>query len=375
MASMHTLFPLLFPLSADQSCFDGFIKVKDKEFRLRIEVPKGKSLKNLRLYGDWQLQHYLQGYESLVKARLQSVPDVKTFLEELQNILQSTVNSSESSDASLVADDLNVFPQIMQDIDDVGWHRVTYVDSSFRKLQFICQDSAGRQHSLQVNIPLKYPQEAPDCSADLPESFVPQWSSKSSLTQLVQEFEQFTEKFNDLWLQFDEIDEKTVVIEPEKPRKSDVFRRIALGNNASIQMTLNPSHPRSYPDCRFLGASHVVTPLKEKLQTGILSWDETSTVLANMQKILILKFPEPSSQSRQEFSEECGICYTYRLESGIPDAVCENNQCSKPFHQSCLYEWLRSLPTGNHMMSKPGFNKASGDCPYCGKLITVQKPD
>ncbi|PIK60197.1 putative E3 ubiquitin-protein ligase FANCL-like [Apostichopus japonicus] len=295
MAAMHSLFPLMLPLDVYQLKYDGFIQVKDKEFRLRIEIPKDKSLKNLRLYGDWQLVHHLRGYEDLVKTRLQSVPDVTTFMIELQNILQSTIDSSKTPEAIIETLDTSVFPRLF-------------------KFHFTSTDSGKREHTLQVNI-----------------------SSKTSLKQLLQQFEEFIEQFNDLWFQLEEFDQRTVVIEPENPRKSDLSRRVFLGNHTSIQMTLDPSHPRMCPDCRFLGADHVVTPLR-KLNAALSNWDMTATVLNNIERVLNIKFPEPSSQTKQDLSDECGICYTYRLDIGIPDAVCDNTQCSRPYHKSCLYE-------------------------------------
>ncbi|TWW78489.1 E3 ubiquitin-protein ligase FANCL [Takifugu flavidus] len=67
------------------------------------------------------------------------------------------------------------------------------------------------------------------------------------------------------------------------------------------------------------------------------------------------------------FSTECGICYSYRLEDSIPDQVCNDPRCGQPFHQACLYEWLRGLPS-----SRQSFSVIFGDCPYCSKPITVK---
>lgn len=108
---------------------------------------------------------------------------------------------------------------------------------------------------------------------------------------------------------------------------------------------------------------------------------------------------------------ECGICYSYRLDSAIPDQVCNDPRCGQPFHQACLYEvntliyhsytllthhysshtifnehkrlgrgcfsltlstefillssqWLRGLPT-----SRQSFNIVFGECPYCSKVL------
>ena len=40
----------------------------------------------------------------------------------------------------------------------------------------------------------------------------------------------------------------------------------------------------------------------------------------------------------QDFSVECGICYSYRLGDEIPDQACDDPRCGQPFHHSCLYE-------------------------------------
>lgn len=54
----------------------------------------------------------------------------------------------------------------------------------------------------------------------------------------------------------DEIDSNTWVLEPEQPSRSCTSRRIALGNNASVQIDLNPVNARLLPECRFMGADN-----------------------------------------------------------------------------------------------------------------------
>ena len=54
----------------------------------------------------------------------------------------------------------------------------------------------------------------------------------------------------------------------------------------------------------------------------------------------------------QDYSVECGICYTYRLGNEIPDEACDDPRCGQPFHHSCLYE-VRIL--------KHSINKLFGD--------------
>ncbi|EPQ19159.1 E3 ubiquitin-protein ligase FANCL, partial [Myotis brandtii] len=73
------------------------------------------------------------------------------------------------------------------------------------------------------------------------------------------------------------------------------------------------------------------------------------------------------SWTPQDFSMDCGICYAYQLDGAIPDQVCDYSQCGQPFHQICLYEWLRGLQT-----SRQSFNILFGECPYCSKPITLK---
>ena len=47
----------------------------------------------------------------------------------------------------------------------------------------------------------------------------------------------------------DDIDANTWVLEPDKPKRSDLTRRIALGNYCSLQIEVNAEHPRE--ECQY----------------------------------------------------------------------------------------------------------------------------
>ena len=50
---------------------------------------------------------------------------------------------------------------------------------------------------------------------------------------------------------------------------------------------------------------------------------------------------------------ECGICYSYRLESAIPDQMCNDPRCGQPFHQACLYEVRADLLYFHVVIAEP----------------------
>jgi E3 ubiquitin-protein ligase FANCL len=110
----------------------------------------------------------------------------------------------------------------------------------------------------------------------------------------------------------------------------------------------------------------VVAPLRSRLNERLGLWEPLSrTVRENLQIVLETEFPKPTVATAEEFSVECGVCYTYRLEGVIPSCACDG--CNQVFHHSCLQEWLQALPN-----CQQSFDSVFGSCPYCSKSISVK---
>ncbi|XP_067900989.1 E3 ubiquitin-protein ligase FANCL isoform X3 [Heterodontus francisci] len=356
--------PLLLPQNIQKTVFDGFIMVKDKEFRVRILLPEQKGLRHARLQCSWQLKQVLRGYQHIVKQRLQHCSDLVSFMLEFKAVLEIALRNKCDLQAPPPP---QYYAQLIKEIESLGWDKLAYMDAEFRTIKLKAEDSAGREHMITIKLKSKYPAEPPDCSTNFPVPFVMSWTQQSSLINLHSQFLAALESLQEFWDIMDEIDEKTWVLEPEKPARTTTARRIAIGNNASINVEVDPRHPKMLPECCFLGADRVVTPLRNKLNTNMHLWSPECTVLQNLKDILEIDFPPPTTHENSSFSMECGICYAYRLASSIPDQVCDDPRCGQPFHQECLYEWLRGLP-----YSRQSFNIIFGECPYCSKPITVK---
>ncbi|XP_054885845.1 E3 ubiquitin-protein ligase FANCL [Poeciliopsis prolifica] len=356
--------PLLLPLNKKKTVYDGFITVQERDFRIRILLPPDLQLKRARLHCCWQLKHLLREYEHIVKQRLQQSVDLGSFILELKTVLEVALNQYPEGRS---VPPPRYYSQLISEMETVGWDKMLFIDMDFRTLKLRAEDSSGRQHILTVKLKSKHPAEAPDCSADLPVPLTITWTPQSTLEQLHSQFLLVLESLTDFWDVLDEIDRKTWVLEPEKPSRSDTMRRIAIGNNVSIKVDVDPRHPKMLPECCLLGADHVVTPLRNKLNANMHMWNPDSSVLNNLRDVLEIEFPSPATHEKSSFNVECGICYSYRLEDTIPDQVCNDPRCGQPFHQACLYEWLRALPS-----SRQSFNLVFGECPYCSKPITVK---
>ncbi|XP_014694800.1 E3 ubiquitin-protein ligase FANCL isoform X2 [Equus asinus] len=248
-----------------------------------------------------------------------------------------------------------------------SWQLRTVLNGYHQIVQQRMQHSPDLMSFLMELKMVLYPAESPDCFVDLPVSFSVSWTPQSSLISIHSQFLAALESLKTFWDVMDEIDEKTWVLEPEKPTRSATARRIVLGNNASINIEVDPMHPTMLPECCFLGADHVVKPLGIKLSRNIHLWDPENSLLQNLRDVLEIDFPARAILEKSDFSRDCGICYAYQLDGAIPDQVCDNSQCGQPFHQICLYEWLRGLLT-----SRQSFNIIFGECPYCSKPITLK---
>ncbi|KAF4105806.1 E3 ubiquitin-protein ligase FANCL [Onychostoma macrolepis] len=356
--------PMIIPLNKEKTVYDGFITVLEKDFRIRISLPPDHQMKQAKLHCCWQMKRLLHGYQQIVKQRLQHSTNLMAFILELRTVLEVALKSQPGCQSFSPP---QYYSQLITELEILGWDKLLFIDAEFLTLKLKAEDSAGRQHAITVKLKPKYPTEAPEFSADLPVPLVITWTSQSTLANVHSQFLLNVEALSEFWSVLDEIDEQTWVLEPEKPTKADSMRRIAIGNNVSIKVQIDPRHPKMLPECCLLGAEHVVTPLRNKLNANMHLWNPDCSVLQNMKDVLEIEFPSPTTHEKSSFSVECGICYSYRLESAIPDQVCNDPRCGQPFHQVCLYEWLRGLST-----SRQSFNIVFGECPYCSKPITVK---
>ncbi|PNI66318.1 FANCL isoform 6, partial [Pan troglodytes] len=155
---------------------------------------------------------------------------------------------------------------------------------------------AVTEASLLRQCPLLLPQNR---SKTVYEGFI---SAQSSLISIYSQFLAAIESLKAFWDVMDEIDEKTWVLEPEKPPRSATARRIALGNNVSINIEVDPRHPTMLPECFFLGADHVVKPLGIKLSRNIHLWDPENSVLQNLKDVLETDFPARAILEKSDFT-------------------------------------------------------------------------
>ncbi|EDO38136.1 predicted protein [Nematostella vectensis] len=367
MAAKLELFdvcPLLVPQDGTGRHYIGYISVDKHSYRIAIHVPEDNNLQNARIECSWKLRHLLRGCDNVIRQRLSQSVDLCSFLIELKTLLEKLLKSKPEGENLVVAHPL-YYTNLIKELEQISWDKLVYVDPSFKVLKLMARDSKLREHQITIQLSSQHPTSAPSCVTELPGKFSFNWQpNEAPLQALFQQFKQVLNSYEDFWDMMDEVDRKTWVLEPDRPTRACTTRRIALGNNASVQVEVNPSYPRLLPEDTSLESQHVVGEcLCQKLRLS----EPSVSVLTNLENVMGVKFPSPSSSKKEDFSMECGICYAYRLNDTIPDKACDDPRCGQPFHRDCLYEWLRSLPS-----SRQSFNMVFGECPYCSKPITVK---
>lgn len=261
----------------------------------------------------------------------------------------------------------------IDDLPLLRWAPVRSVHLDRATVVLSTSDSRGVVHQLEVTLTAAYPTTAPKVAAALPAPFTPEWppahSDGGRLGALLAQFGMELERHQRLWCELALIDERCWVLEPSHPTPKDALRRVVVGSNTSIQLTLDPNYPSMLPECRFLGPEHTVAPLRSKLSYNAVRWDETLSVLDNVEAVLEVECLPPTTQQSVDFSLECGICYSYQLEGAIPERVCEDRRCARAFHSVCLYQYIKGLPE-----MRQSFGTYFGSCPYCSTPLTVKLP-
>eukprot|EP00457_Paulinella_chromatophora_P009086 gb/GEZN01009140.1/.p1 GENE.gb/GEZN01009140.1/~~gb/GEZN01009140.1/.p1 ORF type:complete len:437 (-),score=59.32 gb/GEZN01009140.1/:25-1335(-) len=334
------------------------------------ERERGRSQASLKC--DVELYELLRNYHGLVQTRLtQSAEDLGGFLTELQHIVRLALRDQSHRFALPPP---AFYTQILEELEEVGWSALCGVDSSLSGLSLEFSDRAGRTHHLNLKLPDDYPNKPPQVSCDLPLELSLSWAGPSSgrgLASVLSQYQAATDKLQNFFSVMEDWDSHVWVLEPSlvhgpAPRAA-TSRRVALAKACSLQVQIDPEHPRAVPECRFFGSEASVQPLLAKLQQRCFQlWDVNQFPRLNLQCILQVDFPSPSSSKQDDYlSLECGICYCYELEGVTPERVCDKESCQRPFHRACLYQWLRALPT-----SRQSFHTVFGYCPYCSDPIS-----
>jgi hypothetical protein len=137
--------------------------------------------------------------------------------------------------------------------------------------------------------------------------------------------------------------------------KMSTAPKLLIHNGLHVLQDLHVGAPTTLPKIQFLGADRVIAPLRHALNANFSCWHGARTTRLNLEAVLGITFPKQpgGADKSSSYGVECAICYCYQLEDSVPESACD--ECGKPFHRSCLSEWLRGLAT-----TQQSFNRLFG---------------
>jgi E3 ubiquitin-protein ligase FANCL len=307
-------------------------------------------------------------FETILTQRLSQCKDTNAFFTEMKDVLDRIGNAQQTSATQTVENNLtssHFYKQLMSDLDTIGWDKVVDLNTDLSSIMISVHDSHQREHIITVDSSNKTSYK---WSAHIPTQIDLKKDDRVDLKYIIEKHKEVFDKLDDFFTVMEDLDANTWVLEPEQPTRAHCMRRIGIGNHSSIQIEINPQQPRSPPEVRFLGADSIITPLRQNYNKNHQLWDYQALLRENLERTLGLTFPQrKNDEQEEEMSEKCSICYAYRLEMKVPDKVCDNPKCCRPFHSQCLSEWLRSIPKAHQ-----SFDTIFGTCPYCSNVISVK---
>ncbi|KAK7891184.1 hypothetical protein WMY93_023147 [Mugilogobius chulae] len=123
-------------MNKEKTVYDGFISVQEQDFRIRILLPPDRQIKQAKLHCCWKLKHLLQGYEPIIKQRLQQASDLGSFLLEMKTVLEVCVQSRPEP---LSIPNPQSYSDLLSELETLGWDN--YVRGSMTRAIDNSQDS------------------------------------------------------------------------------------------------------------------------------------------------------------------------------------------------------------------------------------------
>ncbi|PSN49115.1 E3 ubiquitin-protein ligase FANCL [Blattella germanica] len=333
----------------------------DEEFHISLHVPHYPSLLNLSLKCSWELSVILQGHEQDLSEWTKNCSSLINYLECLLNLIVKCLTSANSKSLLHSGEHLSVesYKHIISELEVLDPKNIVHVSNMLNDIELQTLDNAGRQHFLTLHLGINYPS-------------VPPVIQVSSISTIYKSFVQQVTLLQKFWQLLDEMDHKCWVIDPDNPTRKDSYRRIMIGNNVSIQITVDPLKPTERPDIKFLGSERAIVPFQEALAEKFEMWNNKDGIVENL--LLVLNLPAfPSTPLDSSHSQDlvhpgdCSICFTARFNGELPSRACNNEKCGMIYHDVCLFEWLQTLPT-----SSKSFDYIHGECPNCGMVSSSQ---
>ena len=308
-----------------------------------------------------KLYQLLGSKSSFIQAELERSDSIDIFCKRLYDLISKLRPHSIKTTSNLQS---NYYRKVIDEIRNIGWFRIQSIDTSLSFFEVALSDQKQRKIEIRFDLPPNFPYSKPTVTSNLPIQIAFDWDPQTTtLLSIIEKYETALPSFDDLWTQLEDIDKNCYVIDPRKPTLNCCMRLLYLSPQLWCQIEVKPLRVSFKPIIKFKGADQKKREMQQKFERNG-HWDQELTIRKNLENILELKLPKKPEEDDESTEIECSICFCERFGGELPEIICENQQCAKHYHRSCLLEWLRE-----NRKAEQGTNVIYGTCPNCGTKI------
>jgi len=321
LSELYSRFPTLVAQNRSCTLFRWLMHIGNYPFLIQISCPQFPLCKEFEILGDSSVVFLMNKYPNWKKSVVATT--FHQLLIELEKLFSCMGKKSFKMGLTGLGD-CSTQTNILSELESVGWYNVMHLDAEFSSVTLSCDDEDVQvKHTLEVQFPSNFPQSKFTVIHQLPDCWKP--PETDSLSQIYTCWTKAVHTYGSSWAALRELDRLCWVLDPECPGPQHLYRRVVVAPSVSLYLNVDPTSPLSPPSIKFLGADQRITPLRESMASNMDLWDVEDPLLTNLERVLGIELPSKMESAKEDWSMECGICYSYRLGDQLPTQNCEDS--------------------------------------------------
>ena len=149
--------------------------------------------------------------------------------------------------------DAQSFLLLLSHIEEIHWSNIrlsTSSDQSILTLHHTYIDLGDRAHDLDIDIPVRWPNERPQCRTNLPVGFtIETWCPKTSrLMEIIKNFHSIVDSLQTFWTQLGDLERDAIVLDEKPISYSSTTRRLKINDQIHVQIQVREFvfHPQTH---------------------------------------------------------------------------------------------------------------------------------
>ncbi|CAH1118657.1 unnamed protein product [Phaedon cochleariae] len=347
--------------------FKGSIEIDNEDYKVSIEEhPEHGFVLELSP----ELKNLQQDFSDIMQQ--QKLTSVISYLDSLRTYIQSKIPAKNP------VNHCDIYRQVLYEYSEFTKFylnlKCCYLAYELNKINITTVDEQNREHSVEIHIDYANVHKI-FCIAeyDLPLE-KGYFKATSSLRETYDKFVGLVELLQPFFDLMGVFDSCCHILDPVPQKRMYNYRRILIGENLSLIVTVDPFNVTRIPEIKFLGPQRQVEALRTKMNNNLEKWDQTNDTFTEILLLLGMDhFPEKIVDLNEKEdilvgTGDCSICFSSRLNGKLPEVVCKNEFCENYYHVDCLYEWLMAVN------ARKFFTEVIGNCPNCEKSISCPIP-